>query len=119
MKREVGERKKTYSSSTTLEHGNFARGGLPLLSSDNGLEDLAGDVPQLFVVGAEQDNDAVGLGVERRRNLVQQVLDDLLNAGLGDGQVLGEWVVGTALLGQVDDSLRVGSHLVVCCSEES
>lgn len=62
--------------------------------------------------GAEQHDNAVGLRVEGGRDLVQQVLDDLLDAAGGDGQVLGERVVGAALLGQVDEGLGVGGHFV-------
>lgn len=107
------ERQRTYRSGSTLEHGHLASGRPPLLSRDNALQDLGGDVPQLLVRGAEEHDDAVGLGVEGGRDLVQQVLDDLLNAAGGDGQVLREGVVGTALLGQVDQSLGVGGHFVV------
>lgn len=47
------DKRETYSSGGTLEHGHLARGGLPLLSGDNGLENLGGNVPQLLVLGTE------------------------------------------------------------------
>lgn len=63
------------------------------------------------MLGAEEHDGAVGLRVEGRGDLVDQVLDDLLDAGGRDGQVLGQRVVGPALLGEVDEVLGGGGHL--------
>lgn len=101
---------KTYGSSSGLEHGQLAGSAIPAVGGHNRLEDLGGDVPQLLVLGAKEDDDAVGLGVEGGGHLVEQVLDDLLHTSRCDGQVLGERVVGPASLGEVDDSLGVGGH---------
>lgn len=100
------EEKNTYGTSGTLEQGNLVTSGLPVLLGDNGLEDVAGNVPELLVLGAEQDDDADGLGVEGGRDVQGGLLDDLGDALLGDGQVLGQDVVGAAVLDQLND--RVG-----------
>ena len=101
---------KTYSTSSTLEHGHAALGAGPAILGHDGLEGLGGDVPELLVLGAEQDDDAVALRVERRGNVLESLLDDLVDAV--DGQrteVLGERVVGATLLDEVED--RVGGDL--------
>lgn len=102
----------TYGSSGALEHGHLAGGALPLLRGHHGLEDLGSNVPQLLVVGAKQDDGAVGLGVEGRGDMVEQVLDDLLHAGGRDGEVLGQRVVGPAAFGELDEFLGGGGHFV-------
>lgn len=71
------------------------------------------------MVGAEEDDDAVGLGVEGGGDLVEQVLDDLLDAGGGDGEVLVQGVVGPALLGEVDEVLGGGGHVCGGGGEET
>lgn len=113
---------ETYGSGGALEHGDLVAGGLPVLLGDDGLEDLAGDVPELLVLGAEQDDDADGLGVEGRGHVQGGLLDDLGDALLGDGQVLGQDVVGAAVLDQLDDRVgrddgrgRHGCFGYLCC----
>lgn len=101
---------QTYRSGGALEHGHLAGGALPLLGRDDGLEDLGGDVPQLLVLGAEEDDDAVGLGVEGGGHLLQEGLDDLLDLVGLDGEVLGQRVVRPAVLGELDQLLG-GGHL--------
>lgn len=103
----------TYRSGSSLEHAHLAASRLPLLSRNNRLEDLGSNVPQLLVVGTKEHDDAVRLRVEGRGDLVQEVLNDLLDAVLRDGQVLGQGVVAAALLGQVDQGLGVGGHFVL------
>lgn len=115
-KKEGEKKKKTYRSGSSSEHGHLAGSSLKLLGGNDSLEDLGGNIPQLLVVGAEQDDDAVGLGVEGGGDMVEQVLDDLLNAGGRDGQVLGEGVVAASQLGEVDKSL--GGHFEWCCGKE-
>lgn len=117
----VGGGGPTYRSGSTLEHVHLAASRLPLLSRNNRLEDLGSNVPQLLVVGAKEHDDTVGLRVEGGGDLVQEVLNDLLDAVLRDGQVLGQGVVAAALLGQVDQGLGVGGHFVLslmCGNEE-
>lgn len=62
---------------------------------------------------AEEDDGAVALGVEAAGDVLDGLLDDLLDAGGGDGEVLAEGVVGAAVLDLVEDRLGVdiGSHL--------
>ena len=63
-----------------------------------------------LVLGAEEDNDAVALRVEGRGNVLKSLLDDLVDALGGQRtEVLGERVVGAALLDEVKD--RVGRDL--------
>lgn len=113
-----GGRIGAYRSSGGLEHGHLAGGALKLFGGHDRFEDLRGNVPQLLVLCAKEDDDAVRLGVEGGRNLVEQVLDNLLDTGRGDGQVLGERVVGPTRLGEVDEGLSVGSHFGGGCGGE-
>lgn len=86
---------------------------LPAGLGNDGLEDGAGDVPELGVLGAEEDEQAVGLGVERGWGVEGGLLDELLDAGGSDGaQVLVEGVDGTTGLDQLEEGLvgELGSH---------
>lgn len=74
---------------------------LPAVGGDDGLQDLAGGVPELVMVGVEEDDDAVGLGVEGGGDVAQGVLDDLLDALLGDGEGLVEDVMRASVLDEV------------------
>ena len=110
MKKKKKKKVVTYSTSSTLKHGHASSGASPAILGHNGLEGLGGDVPELLVLGAEQDNDAVALRVERRRDVLEGLLDDLVDALRGQAaEVLGERVVGAALLDEVED--RVGRDL--------
>jgi len=99
-----------YRTSSGLEHGHAASGRLPLGLGDDGLEDLGGDVPELLVLGAEEDDGAVALRVEARGDVLDGLLDDLLDASGGDGQLLAERVVGAAVLDEVKDRVGVGGR---------
>lgn len=98
-----------------LEHGELVGRALPLVLGDDTLEDVAGQVPQLVVLAAKEHNEAVGLRVERRGSLQRRLLDELLDAGRANGELLGEGVVGAAVLGQLEESVcgSLGSHFVV------
>lgn len=92
-----------------LEHGHALRRVLPLVLGDDLLEGVGGDVPQLLVLGAEQDDEAVGLGVEGRGRVQGGLVDNLLDARRGDGQLLGQGVVGAAVLDELEE--EVGGDL--------
>jgi hypothetical protein len=63
----------TYCSVAGAEALNAAAGVLPLGLGDDGFQDVAYDVPEFVVLILEQENEAGGLRVERRRD----VLDEL------------------------------------------
>lgn len=72
------------------------------------------------MVGAEEDDNAVGLGVEGGGDVLQGLLDDLLDLGRGDGQVLGEGVVGATVLDALEHGVGVdGRHVGCGCGEEA
>lgn len=74
-----------YGAGARLEHVHAVGGVLPGIGGHDGLKDLASKVPELVVLGAEEDDDAVGLGVEGGGDVEDGLLDDLLDALLGDG----------------------------------
>ena len=82
---------------------------LPLGLGDDGLQDIADNVPELVVLVLEQENEAGRLGVERGRNVLDDLGDDLLNAGVGDGRVLVEGV-DAAAVGNGLEEAGGGSH---------
>lgn len=59
------------------------------------------------MLGAEEENGAVGLGVEGGGDIGDELAEDLLDAGGGDGEVLGEGIVGAAVLDELEKS---GGH---------
>lgn len=89
------------------EHGHLVTGGLPVLGGDDGAEDVGGQVPQLLVLLAEEDDDTVGLGVEGGGGVEGGLVDDLLDALLGDGELLVKGVDGAAGLGQLEEGVGV------------
>lgn len=96
----------TYSASGALEESHLLGGGLKVLGRDDSLEDLGGDVPELLVLGAKEDDDAVGLGVEAAGHVEHGLFDDLLDALGADREVLAQDVVAAASLDEVED--RIG-----------
>lgn len=64
---------------------------------DDGLQDIADDVPELVVLVLEQEHEAGGLGVERRGDVLDELGDDLLDAVVGDGRGLVEGVDAAAV----------------------
>lgn len=71
------------------------------------------------MVGAEEDDGAVALGVEAGGDVLEGLLDDVLDALLGDGEVLAEGVVGAAVLDVLEEGAsadgRGGCHFVGGC----
>jgi len=85
---------------------------LPGGLGDDGLQDIADNVPELVVLVLEQEHEAGGLGVERGRNVLDELGDDLLNAGIRDGRVLVEGV-DAAAVGDGLEEVGGGSHGVL------
>lgn len=100
--------RRTYSTSGSLEAVVPRLSLGPTLSRHDGLEGLGDQVPELVVLVTEKDDDAVGLAVEGRGDVLDGLVDDLLNLVLADGEVLAEGVVGAALLDELDEA--VGGH---------
>lgn len=82
---------------------------LPLGLGDDGLKDVAHDVPELVVLVLEQEHEAGRLRVERRRDVLDELGDDLLDAVVGDGGGLVEGV-DAAAVGNGLEEVGVGSH---------
>ena len=101
-----------------LEASHALGGWAELGLGNDGPEDLAGDVPELVVLGAKEDEQAVALAVEGRRDVEEGLLDDLLDASSGDGaEVLVQGVDAAAILDGSEESIRAagggdssGSH---------
>ena len=100
---------ETYSSVTSAETGNTAAGGFPLVLGDDGLQSIADNVPELVVLVLEKEDEAGGLGVEGGGDVLDELGDDLLNAGVGDGRVLVEGV-DAAAVGDGLEEAGGGSH---------
>lgn len=102
---------ETYGSGSGLEPGHLGASGRPLISGDDGLQDLGGDVPELLVVGPEQDDNPVALGVEAAGDVPKRLLDDVLNAISGDRDLLVQAVVSPPGLDEVQDGVGGGWSL--------
>lgn len=100
-----------------LEERELVGGGLEVLGGDDGLERVGGDVPELLVLAAKENDGAVGLGVEGGRGVEGGVLDDLVDARSRDGEVLVEGVDGATDLGHLEEEIggELGGHCEVCC----
>lgn len=57
-------------------------------------EDLFDEIPELLVFGVQEDDEAGGLGVEGAGDVEDGFCDELLDAGVGDGDFLCERVEG-------------------------
>lgn len=111
-----GVLEEEHRAGSALEERELVGGGLEVLGGDDALERLRGDVPQLLVLAAKEDDGAVGLGVEGRGSVERGVLDDLVDAGGRDGEVLVEGVDGAADLGHLEEEIggELGGHCEVC-----
>lgn len=111
-----GVLEEEHGAGGALEERELVGGGLEVFGGDNGLEGVRGNVPQLLVLAAKEHDGAVGLGVEGRGRVEGGVLDDLVDAGRGDGEVLVEGVDGAADLGHLEEEIggELGSHCEVC-----
>ena len=81
---------------------------LELVGRQLHLVDFHDGVPQRRVLGLQDDDEAGALGVEGAGDVLDGVGDELLDAGVGDGGLVGELVDGTAGFGGVEEGLRVG-----------
>lgn len=102
----------TYGSVTSAEASDAAASVLPLGLRDNGFQDIADNVPELVVLVLEQEHEAGGLGVERGGHVLDELGEDLLDAGVGDGRGLVEGV-DAAAVGDGLEEVGGGSHCVV------
>lgn len=89
-------RGETYSSVSGLEAVQLLCGALELLSGDDGLEDILGDVPELLVLLLEENDGAGALAVEAGGAVEDSLADDLLDLLVRDGGLGLEAVVGAA-----------------------
>lgn len=89
-------------------------GVLKLVRGQLQLVNLHDGVPQLLVLLLQHDDQARGLGVEGAGDVLDGVGDELFDAGVGDGGLVGELVVGAAGFGEVEQGLGV-CHCGWCC----
>lgn len=89
-------REVTYSSVGAPEHVKLLLSGSVLLSRDDSLEGILGNVPELVVLLLEQDNDASALAIERGGSMEDGLANDLLDLLVVDGRLLLEGVDGAA-----------------------
>lgn len=92
----------TYGSVAGAEASDAVASVLPGVLGHNGLQDVAHDVPELVVLVLQQEHETGRLGVEGRRDVLDELGDDLLNAVVRDGRGLVEGVDAAA----VGDSLE-------------
>lgn len=104
--------KEEDGAGSTLEHGHLVARRLPAGFGNDGFEDVGGNVPELVVLGAEEDDGAVGLGVEGGRSVQGGLVDEFLDALGGDGEVLAEGVESAAGLGHLKEDVgrEFGGH---------
>lgn len=103
----------TYGSVGTLEHVELLLGGTPLGLWDNWLQDIGVEVPELVVLAVGEEDDTGGLGVEGGWDLLDDLGEDLVDAGIRYWGLLLESIDGAASRNGIEESVR-GSHFVVC-----
>lgn len=109
------KRRDTHSAVRSLETIDLLLRAIELVLGSQGLENLNDVVPELLMVLVKQDDEAGGLGVERRRNMEEGLLNELADLGVGNGSLLVELVVCAALLDGLEDRLcELGSSHVGC-----
>ena len=77
---------------------------VPLLSWDNGLQDILDNAPELVMLLLDEHNKTGRLRVEARRHVLDSLCNNLLESIVRDGRLLGEVVDGASVL----DSLAEG-----------
>jgi len=96
---------------SSLEHVQLLLRLWELVLWDLGLEDVLDKVPELLVLRVEQDHETGGLRVEGRRDVLDGLCDELLDAVVADGQFVGEGVDGAAVAHGFEEGHFVG-HFV-------
>lgn len=81
---------------------------LELVRGQLHLVDLHDGIPQLLVLLLQHDHHAGGLRVEGAGDMLDGVGDELFDAGVGDGRLVGDLVVGTTAFGRVEEGLGLG-----------
>lgn len=92
----------------SLEHVELLLGLGELVLGHLGLEDLLDKLPELLVLLVQEDNKACGLRVERRRNVLDGLGDELLDTLIGDGDLVGQGVDGAAVAHSIEERHVVG-----------
>ncbi len=95
----------TYSAVGGPEAVDLLLGAVELILRSERLEDIDNVVPELLVVLVKQDDKTSGLTVERRGDVKDGLLGELLDLRVRDGRLLVELVVCAALLDGLDDRL--------------
>lgn len=102
---ENGREGGTHSAVRSLEAIDLLLGAIEFVLRSEWLQNLDNIVPELLVVLVQENNKASGLAVERRRDVENGLLDELLDLGIRDGGLLVELVVCATLLHSVEDGL--------------
>ena len=97
-----------YGAVTATEASETVQGVLPGVRGHDGLEDVLHDVPELVVVLLEEKDNAGGLGVERGRDILDDVASDLLDLAVWDRRRVGELVDRTTVVDGLEEVGCVG-----------
>lgn len=95
-----------YGAGTGGEGIELGFGGGESVGGNDLLQLVLGDVPELLVLGAEQDDHPRALRVERGRAVRDGLLDQFDDFLLGDGQLLVQGVDGAAVLDGGEECVR-------------
>jgi len=82
-------------------------GGTEFISRDDTSENFTSSVPEFVVFLAQQDLGSSTLNVERTGNVLDAELDDFLDSGIRDLDVLGLAVDGTSLLDSIEEGAGI------------
>lgn len=100
----------TYSAVSRFEPTETLVGLLELVGWQLLLVDLTNELPKLLVLGLEDQDEPGGLRVEGAGHVEEGVLDDTLDARVGDGRGVAQLVVGVAV-GNSLEEVRVVGHV--------
>ena len=108
---DIGKGRKEYSCITRTKPVQLLLRGAELIGRDDGLEGFFGDVPELLVLGFDEQHDTLGLRVEGAGDMKDGVLNDLLNTGVRDRAAGFQLVVCPTLLHGVHEGRCGVGHL--------